>query len=88
MSVNICIPKVNNESLNKSLIINVFEKINIGHIGNIIIKKSGCVYVYINKWFDNDIANNYKNKLVNGESIYITYDNKYGWFWKCVMIRQ
>lgn len=85
--VNICIPKANCESLSKKLVFTVFKSLKIGFIKNVVIHTNGCIFIYFAKWFDNEHAISVKNKLLDGESIYVTYDYNYGWFWKCTLMR-
>lgn len=59
----------------------------MGQIKTITIHQNGCVIIHIDTWYDNDRARNIKDKLTNGENIYVIYDSKWGWFWKCIMKR-
>ena len=85
--INICIPKVNKECLNKGLIHNAFSRIGLGVIKTITIHGNGCVFVIFSKWFDTERTRDIQKKLLDGENIYVTYDQEWGWFWKCCMLR-
>ena len=86
MSVNICIPKAPADSLDKQLIFNTFKDLQLGIIKNIKIHRNGCVFVMFNRWFDSERNAEIQRKLLNGENIYVIYDNKWGWFWKCRLL--
>ena len=85
--VDICIPKVNKENLDKTLIFNVFKRLEMGFIKNITIHGNGCVFVQFSKWFDTERNDAIQKKLLNGENVYVIYDQEWGWFWKCCMLR-
>jgi len=83
----ICIPKVNKEHLNKSFIFNVFKALGLGFIANITIHGNGCVFIQFSKWFDSERNAEVQKKLLNGENIYVIYDQEWGWFWKCCLTK-
>lgn len=84
--ISICIPKVNREHLNKGFIFNIFKKFELGFIKSITIHGNGCVFVYFSKWFESERNTEIQKKLMNGENIYVIYDQEWGWFWKCCMV--
>ena len=78
----ICIPYVVN-NIPKTYIYNKFKNLNLGIIDKIdcIYKKDHkLVYIYFKRWFSSEKAITTKNKLLNGETIYIIYDSG---IWKC-----
>jgi hypothetical protein len=83
----ICIPKVNKEHLNKSFIFNVFKALGLGFISHITIHGNGCVFIQFSKWFDSERNAEVQKKLLNGENIYVIYDQEWGWFWKCCLTK-
>jgi hypothetical protein len=86
MTVSICIPKAPADSLNKSLIFNTFKELQLGMIKNITIHRNGCIFIAFTRWFESERNNDIQKKLLNGENIYVVYDNKWGWFWKCRLL--
>jgi hypothetical protein len=83
MTMDICIPKVNKEQLNKTFIFNVFKKLELGIIKNVTIRETDCVFINFSKWFETERNSEILKKLQCGENIYVVYDQKWGWFWKC-----
>jgi hypothetical protein len=81
--MNICIPKVNSEHLNKHYIFNAFSRLKLGSISNIVIHGNGCVFIYFSEWHNAEI----KQKLLNEENIYVIHDQQWGWFWKCCLLK-
>ena len=61
----ICIPKVNQQQLNKPFIFNTFKGLALGFVKDIVIHGNGCVFVYFSKWFDSERNNEIKKKLMN-----------------------
>lgn len=86
--MDICIPKVNKEQLDKAFIFNVFKKLQLGIIKNVTIRETGCVFINFSKWFENERNNEILKKLQGGDNIYVVYDQKWGWFWKCCAVKQ
>jgi hypothetical protein len=86
---NLCIPRVNT-CVTKDLVFEIINKYSFGCIEKIeVIKKkvshknndySNMVFIYFNKWYDNDLAKSVKDRLMSGKDIKIIYDDP--WYWK------
>ncbi len=82
---SICIPRVNLYTTKKD-ISDIINKCNFGHIRQIDLvhkKKSNTVFIHFFKW--NETAENYRQKFLNGEFIYIGYFLQPK-FWKCCAV--
>ena len=86
---HLCIPRVH-LSVTKDHVSEVMNKYSFGCIEKIeVIKKkvsnknndlSNMVFIYFNKWYDNDLAKSVKDRLMSGKDIKIIYDDP--WYWK------
>ena len=83
---SLCIPRVFN-NIDEKKIRYVFEKLSLGKIKRIDIlerrneKESfKRVFIHFDKWFNNEQANEVKNRLASGKDIKIVYDMP--WYWK------
>jgi hypothetical protein len=83
LEMEICIPKVNKEQLNKPFILNVFKRLELGVIKNVSIRENGCVFISFYNLIDTERNNKIVNRLHEGKKIYVIYDKDWGWFWKC-----
>ena len=89
---SLCIPKVNVETT-KGDIFKTFNTINIVKLEkvDIIYKKSQngedykMVFLHFNKWYDNPIAENAKERILSGNDIKVVY--AFPWFWKITASR-
>jgi hypothetical protein len=89
----LCIPKVNFETT-KNDIFKTFNKINIVELErvDIICKKSQkgenykMVFLHFNKWYNTDIAENAKDRILSGKDIKVVY--AFPWFWKITANRR
>jgi phosphoribosylaminoimidazole-succinocarboxamide synthase len=91
---NMCIPRVNT-CVTKELVFETINKYSFGYIEKIdVIKKKGTckkndlsnmVFIYFKEWYDNDLANIVKDRLVSGKDIKIIYDDP--WYWKISAIK-
>jgi hypothetical protein len=87
---HLCIPRVH-LSVTKDQVFEIINKYSFGSIEKIdVIKKrastnknsdlSNMVFIYFNKWYDNDLAKSVKDRLMSGKDIKIIYDDP--WYWK------
>jgi hypothetical protein len=87
---HLCIPRVH-LSVTKDQVFEIINKYSFGSIEKIdVIKKrvssnknndlSNMVFIYFNKWYDNDLAKSVKERLMSGKDIKIIYDDP--WYWK------
>lgn len=84
---SLCIPRINNNT-NKEDIINVIKRLHIGKISriDIISKKNNSqqynkAFIHFNHWYySNNNVNQFKEKILNNETIKIVYDKP--WYWK------
>jgi hypothetical protein len=79
---SICIPYVMN-NISKTYINDVFKSLNLGIINKIDCKYKKnykMIYIHFKEWNSSVKASNIKNKLLNGELIYIIYNSG---IWKC-----
>ena len=82
--LSICIPSIerNTSSFN---IKTAFQKLNIGKIDRIIIKKKNkynSAFIYFQKWnIKNEKATQFYQKIIDGEEVNLIYE--FPWFWKC-----
>jgi len=86
---DLCIPRVH-LSVTKELVFEIINKYSFGCIEKVdVIKKkvsnkkndlSNMVFIYFNKWYDNDMAKSVKKRLESGKDIKIIYDDP--WYWK------
>jgi hypothetical protein len=91
---NLCIPRVNT-CVTKDQVFEIINKYSFGSIQKIdVIKKKGSyknndysnmVFIYFNGWYDNDLANSVKERLMSGKDIKIIYDDP--WYWKISAIK-
>jgi hypothetical protein len=85
---SICIPRIDT-SIPKSMIIQTFEKLNIGIIQGVIeipFKDSNRykrIIVKI-KWNDSDVSKRILSRFQEGKNVKIVYDKQLPWFWICV----
>ena len=85
---SICIPRID-ASIPKSLIISVFEKLNIGKLEGVIeipFKESNKYKRIIVKieWNDSDKSNYILSRFEEGKNVKIVYNLPSPWFWICV----
>ena len=85
MSVlSICIPSIE-RNISSFDIKKTFEKLEIGIINKIIIKKKNkysSAYIYLQKWnINNKKAKKFHQKIIEGEEVNLIYE--FPWFWKC-----
>ena len=82
MSISICIPSFLGT---KEDITEVFNKIGIGKINEIMIKQKGkfqVAFIYLEKWnLQKPVIQRIYKTLCDGEEINLVY--KFPWFWKC-----
>jgi phosphoribosylaminoimidazole-succinocarboxamide synthase len=91
---NLCIPRVNT-CVTKELVFETINKYSFGSIQKIdVIKKNGAckkndlsnmVFIYFKEWYDNDLVNSVKDRLMSGKDIKIIYDDP--WYWKISAIK-
>ena len=81
---SICIPSIE-RNISAFDIRKTFEKLNIGTINKIIIKKKNkhsTAFVYLQRWnVKNEKAKLFHKKIIEGEEVNLIY--KFPWFWKC-----
>ena len=81
---SICIPSVE-RNVTSFDIKNTFEKLKIGKIRDVIIKKKNkfsSAYIFINKWnLESKNATKFYKKIIEGEEVNLIYN--FPWFWKC-----
>ena len=85
MSVlSICIPSIE-RNISSFDIKKTFEKLEIGIINKIIIKKKNkysSAFIYLQKWnVNNKKAKTFYQKIIEGEEVNLIYE--FPWFWKC-----
>ena len=78
----ICIPRIN-KNVTKHQLYNIFVRLNWGTVKNISIintskNNTSCVFIYLN-WKNNDDIKNICEKLSNGKSIKIVYNEYTIW---------
>lgn len=81
--LTICIPCVGLNT-GKEFIRNVFTQCNIGNIERIDLvtgKDNSKAFVHFKTLFDNAQSRNVRDKLMQGEYIYVVYEKP--WFWRC-----
>ena len=97
----ICIPRVY-PNINEGRIRRIFDELNMGELERIDIvpktsvkpganpsekgEKFNRVFVHFKRWFDNDNANQARDRLLNGKEIKIIYGGP--WFWKVSAFRE
>ena len=88
---SICIPRVFAD-IRGDFISNIFQnQLKLGKIKKIDIiknhndKKFKKVFIHFDVWYDTEMSNNTKQKLINGDIIKIVYD--FPWFWRCAICR-
>ena len=81
---SICIPSIE-RNISSFDIKKTFEKLNIGKINNIIIKKKNkhsTAFIYLQEWnITCEKAKTFQKKIIDGEEVNLIYD--FPWFWKC-----
>ena len=81
---SICIPSIERH-ITPSKVSLIFNKLNIGKISKVKIKKTSkfsSAYIYIEKWNIQDRkGQNFYQKIIEGEEINLIYE--FPWFWKC-----
>lgn len=90
---SLCIPRVF-ANIGESRIRKIFNDLDIGIIDHIdVIAKTGekgekfnRVFIHFKRWFDNEDANNSRERLLNGKEIKVIYDDP--WFWKVSAYRE
>ena len=85
-SPSICIPLVSDE-LPKSIFYNIFKKLQLGNLERIdVVRKESfnTVFVHFRQWYNTKKARNCRNKLMNGENLFVASFEK-PIFWKCVL---
>ena len=85
MSVlSICIPSIE-RNITSFDIKKTFEKLNIGPISRIIIKKKNkysSAFIYLQAWdITCEKAKTFYRKIIEGEEVNLIYE--FPWFWKC-----
>ena len=85
---SICIPRIDS-SIPKSLIINTFEKLNIGKLEGVVeipFKDSNKYKRIIVKieWNDSERSNYILSRFEDGKNVKIVYNLPSPWFWICV----
>ena len=85
MSVlSICIPSIE-RNISSFDIKKTFEKLEIGIINKIIIKKKNkysSAFIYLQEWnINNKKAKKFHQKIIEGEEVNLIYE--FPWFWKC-----
>lgn len=85
VNYSICIPKVM-KNITKSYIYDIFYKLNIGMIKEIIITfnsktQDKFVIIHFYKWFSNNTCKNIKNLFDNNNYFKMVYNFPH--FWKC-----
>jgi len=96
---SLCIPRmlinIDDINIDEKYIANIFSKLNIGEIHKVDIMnktngkgddKTKRVFVHFKRWFDNDNANQARDRLLNGKEIKIIYGGP--WFWKVSAFRE
>jgi hypothetical protein len=96
---SLCIPRmlinIDDINIDEKYIANIFNKLNIGEIHKVDImnktngkgdEKTKRVFVHFKRWFNNDIANQTRDRLLNGKEIKIIYGGP--WFWKASAFRE
>ena len=82
--LSICIPSIE-RNITSFDIKKTFEKLEIGIINKIIIKKKNkysSAYIYLQKWnINNKKAKKFHQKIIEGEEVNLIYE--FPWFWKC-----
>jgi len=88
---SICIPRVFDD-IHVDFISNIFQnQLKLGKLNKINVirnhndKKFKKVFIHFDVWYDNDISNNIKKKLINGDIVKVVYG--FPWFWRCAMSR-
>lgn len=85
-NMSICIPRVFSD-IHVSFITNIFQyELNLGIIKKIDVIKNNDnnfkkVFIHFDEWHNNEKSNTIKQKLLDGKTIKVVYDNP--WFWKC-----
>ena len=85
---SICIPRIDS-TIPKSLIIQTFEKLNIGKLEGVVeipfkdSNKYKRVIVKI-EWNDSEKSKYILSRFQDGQNVKIVYDMPSPWFWICV----
>jgi len=90
---SLCIPRVFT-NIGEGRIRKIFIDLDIGLIDRIDVvskttekgEKFNRVFIHFKKWFDNENANNSRERLLNGKEIKVIYDDP--WFWKVSAYRE
>ena len=81
---SICIPSIERH-ITLSKILSIFEKLNLGIISKVVIKKKSklsSAYIYIEKWnIQGEKGKKFYQKIIDGEEVNLIYE--FPWFWKC-----
>ena len=85
---SICIPRIDS-SIPKSLIINAFERLNIGRLEGVVeipFKDSNKYKRIIVKieWNDSDRSRYILERFEEGKNVKVVYNLPSPWFWICV----
>jgi hypothetical protein len=85
---SICIPRIDS-SIPKSLIVNTFEKLNIGRLEGVVeipFKDSNKYKRIIVKieWNDSERSKYILSRFEEGKNVKIVYNLPNPWFWICV----
>jgi len=85
---SICIPRIDS-AIPKSLIINTFEKLGIGHIDGIVeipFKDSNKYKRIIVKiaWNESERSKYILSRFYEGKNVKVVYNLPEPWFWICV----
>ena len=96
---SLCIPQMllnmNEINIDEQYVIDIFNKLNIGEIHKVNImnktngkggEKTKRVFVHFKRWFNNDTANQARDRVLNGKEIKIIYGGP--WFWKVSAFRE
>lgn len=81
--MEICISNLD-KNVSKNTIFDVFTRKSIGLISSIrFVHKPNfkVAFVKFNKFYDNQLANDFKQRLNKNVNVYLVY--KEGWFWIC-----
>jgi hypothetical protein len=91
--LSVCIPRII-ENITRKDIRDVFENIvGLGCVERVdmVSKKNhrgehyNCVFIHLKEWPNNDVANQVRERLLQGQDIKLVYDDP--WYWKCNVSR-
>lgn len=87
IALSLCIPRVA-PSVYKKDIYDIFNRLNIGEISRVDLierqtangEKFKRVFVHFKTWYNNEKANQMKERFDSGKDVKLVYDDP--WFWK------